>query len=186
MFYILILRFELKDLIARLGEIPQCIGGEMTVVRRRHFVSMSLRRLKMAEKRQEKRTGQAGYTGAESRGKEDQSQTKTLVVLATDCAGKGDDELGRRIVTNFVKTLGEMGNDLWRLALLNGGVKLAVEGSVVLPELQELAGEGIGILVCGRCLETFNLQDKKRVGDATNMLDIVTSMQVAEKVISIT
>jgi selenium metabolism protein YedF len=113
-------------------------------------------------------------------------QMKTLVILASDCAGKGDDELGRGIVTNFVKTLREMGDDLWRLVLLNGGVKLAVEDSEVLPELQELAAEGLGILVCGGCLKTFNLLEKQRVGEITNMLDIVMSMQVAEKVISLT
>ncbi len=116
----------------------------------------------------------------------DQSHMRTFVILSSDCAGKGDDELGRNIVANFIRTLKEMGDDLWRLALLNGGVKLAVEGSEVLSELQELAGEGVDILVCGRCLETFKLRDKKRVGEVTNMLDIVTSMQVAEKVISIT
>src|SRR5208337_2377816 len=106
---------------------------------------------------------------------QDQAQRKTLVILATDRTGKGDDELGRRIVINFVKTLKEIGDDLWRLALLNGGVKLAVEGSEVLPELKELADQGLGILVCGRCLETFNLLERKRVGEVTNMLDIVTS-----------
>jgi selenium metabolism protein YedF len=109
---------------------------------------------------------------------------KTLIILATDCVGKGDDELGRRIVNNFVKTLKEMGDDLWRLVLLNGGVKLAVEDSEVLTDLQELAAGGLGILVCGRCLETFRLLEKKQVGEITNMLDIVTAMQVAEKVIS--
>lgn len=116
---------------------------------------------------------------------QDKLPTRTLVILATDCLGKGNDELGRSIVVNLVKTLKEMGDDLWRLALLNGGVKLAVEGSEVLPELQALAGEGLGILVCGRCLETFNLKEKKRVGEVTNMLDIVTAMQVAGKVISL-
>ncbi len=128
----------------------------------------------------------AGSAGLESCRKVDESRTRIFVILSSDCAGKGDDELGRGIVVNFIKTLREMGDDLWRLALLNGGVKLAVEGSEVLPELQELAREGVSILVCGRCLETFNLLEKKRVGEVTNMLDIVTSMQVAEKVISIT
>ena len=111
---------------------------------------------------------------------------KTLVLLATDSLGKGDDELGRKIVINFIRTMKEMGDDLWRLVLLNGGVKLAVEGSEVLPQLQELAGAGLGILVCGPCLKTFNLFEKRQVGELTSMLDIVTSMQMADKVISLT
>jgi len=115
-----------------------------------------------------------------------QAGKKTLVLLATDSLGKGDEELGRKIVINFIRTMKEMGDDLWRLVLLNGGVKLAVEGSEALPQLQELEKEGLGIMVCGPCLKTFNLFEKKQVGELTSMLDIVTSMQMAEKVISIT
>jgi selenium metabolism protein YedF len=111
---------------------------------------------------------------------------KILVLLAADRLGKGDDELGQRIVINFIRTMKEMGDDLWRLVLLNSGVKLAVEGSEALPQLQALAGEGLGILVCGPCLKTFNLLEKKQVGELTSMLDIVTSMQLADKVISLT
>lgn len=111
---------------------------------------------------------------------------KTLVLLATDRLGQGDDDLGRRIVLNFLKTAPELGRDLWRLVLLNGGVKLAVAGSEVLPELQALAGTGVGIYVCGSCLETFGLLEQKQVGETANMLDVVTAMQVADKVISLT
>jgi selenium metabolism protein YedF len=115
-----------------------------------------------------------------------QDAKKTLVLLATDSLGQGDEELGRKIVINFIRTIKEMGDDLWRLVLLNGGVKLAVEGSEVLPQLQELAGAGLGILVCGPCLKTFNLFEKRQVGELTSMLDIITSMQMADKVISLT
>ena len=121
---------------------------------------------------QTERTGQVGK--------------KTMVLLATDCLGVGNDDLGRNLVTNFVKTLPEMGEELWRLVLVNGAVKLAVEGAEVLPHLRKMAGEGLDILVCGRCLETFGLLEKKGVGELTNMVDIVTSMQVAEKIISLT
>ena len=114
-----------------------------------------------------------------------QDVQKILVLVAADSLGKGDDELGRKIVINFIRTVKEMGDDLWRLVLLNSGVKLAVEGSEVLPQLQELAGAGLGILVCGPCLKTFNLLEKQQVGQLTSMVDIVTSMQMADKVISL-
>jgi selenium metabolism protein YedF len=126
-----------------------------------------------------------GATG-EVNPKQTPAGKKTLVLLATDSLGQGDAELGRKIVINFIKTMKEMGDDLWRLVLLNGGVKLAVEGSEVLPQLQELAEEGLGILVCGPCLKTFGLFEKKQVGELTSMLDIITSMQMAEKVVSLT
>lgn len=68
---------------------------------------------------------------------------------------------------------------------VNNGVNLAVEGSTVLAELKALAENGVDILVCGTCLTHFNLLDKKQVGETTNMLDIVTAMQLADKVINI-
>jgi selenium metabolism protein YedF len=113
-------------------------------------------------------------------------EQKTLVLMATDNLGKGDDGLGRHIVVNFLKTVKEMGTNLWRLVLLNGGVKLTAADSEALPFLQELAGKGLGIMVCGPCLKTFNLYEKNQVGEVTSMMDIVTSMQMADKVISLT
>ncbi len=44
---------------------------------------------------------------------------------------------------------------------------------------------GLKIMVCGTCLDHFNLLDRKQVGETTNMLDIVTAMQLADKVINI-
>ncbi|MFP3866640.1 MAG: sulfurtransferase-like selenium metabolism protein YedF [Desulfobacteraceae bacterium] len=114
------------------------------------------------------------------------SELKIMVLLGVDYLGRGDDELGRKLVISFIKTLKEMGQELWRLVLLNSGVKLALAGSEVLGDLQELEKDGVTILVCGTCLDHFRLLDQKRVGETTNMLDIVTSMQLADKVISLT
>jgi hypothetical protein len=55
----------------------------------------------------------------------------------------------------------------------------------VLADLQAYAKEGLTILVCGTCLSHFNLLEAKQVGQTTNMLDIVTAMQLADKVSSI-
>ncbi len=110
---------------------------------------------------------------------------KIMVTVPNNCMGHGDDELGARLMVNFLRTLKEMGDELWRLVFLNNGVKLTIEGSEVLPDLRELEEDGTTILVCGTCLDHFNLLEKKQVGETTNMLDIVTAMQLADKVISI-
>lgn len=120
-----------------------------------------------------------------NREKDPSAQQKIMVMLATDRIGSGDDRLGRKLMLNFIKTLKEMGPDLWRLVMVNNGVKLAVSGSEALDDLSTLEKSGVTILVCGTCLDHFNLLDAKKVGETTNMLDIVTSMQLAEKVINI-
>jgi selenium metabolism protein YedF len=111
---------------------------------------------------------------------------KILVLVGTDRLGTGDDELGRKLIVNFIGTLKEMGRELWCLVLLNAGVKLAVAGSEVLASLKELEQDGVMVLVCGTCLHHFQLLEHKQVGETTNMLDIVTHMQLADQVISFT
>jgi len=113
------------------------------------------------------------------------AESKIAVLIGTDRMGKGDDALGQKLIINFIGTLKEMGQELWRLILLNGGVKLTVEGSECIAALQSLENEGVHILVCGTCLNHFGLLEKKQVGETTNMLDIVTALQVADKSISV-
>ena len=112
-------------------------------------------------------------------------EAKILVFIRNDRLGHGDDVLGAGLMKNFLLTLKEMGPALWRIMFVNAGVKLAVEGSESLPALKELEESGVSILVCGTCLNHFDLLEKKQVGITTNMLDIVTSLQVAGKVVTV-
>jgi selenium metabolism protein YedF len=116
-------------------------------------------------------------TGAEDK--------KIMVMCATDRVGFGDDELGLKLMLSFIKTLKEMGPELWRLVFVNNGVKLTIDGSKVLDDLKDFENDGLKILVCGTCLTHFGLLEAKKVGETTNMLDIVTAMQLADKVINI-
>jgi selenium metabolism protein YedF len=118
--------------------------------------------------------------------KPEETLNKTLVLMGCDTLGRGDDFLGSRLMVNFIATLKEMGPELWCVVLLNNGVKLAVAGSEVLPGLHDLEMSGVRLLVCGTCLNYFQLLEKKQVGETTNMLDIVTAMQLADKVITLT
>lgn len=115
----------------------------------------------------------------------DHEPKKIMILVATDHMGRGDDVLGQKLMINFIKTLKEMGSELWRLVFVNNGVKLTIEGADTLADIQDLEREGLQILVCGTCLDYFKLLDKKRVGVTTNMLDIVTAMQLADKVITL-
>jgi selenium metabolism protein YedF len=110
---------------------------------------------------------------------------KIMVMCASDRIGFGDDELGLALMINFLRTLKEMGDELWRLVFVNNGVKLTIDGAEVLEDLRQYEKDGLKILVCGTCLNHFNLLERKQVGETTNMLDIITAMQLADKVISI-
>ncbi|MEW5913025.1 MAG: sulfurtransferase-like selenium metabolism protein YedF [Thermodesulfobacteriota bacterium] len=110
---------------------------------------------------------------------------RLLIFIRADALGRGDDALGAGLMKNFLATLKEMGPTLWRLVFVNSGVKLCCAGAETLDSLRELEAAGVSILVCGTCLNHFGLLEAKQVGETTNMLDIVTSLQVAGKVVTV-
>ena len=114
-----------------------------------------------------------------------ESKSKIFILISADTLGLGDDELGAKLMVSYIKTLGELGDSLWQLVFVNGGVRLATAGSPVLEALQDYERQGVQILVCGTCLEHFKIAADKQVGQTTNMLDIVSGMDVADKVISL-
>ncbi len=107
------------------------------------------------------------------------------VFIPSDKVGEGDDVLGGKLMGNFIATLPELGSSLWRIVLVNGGVRMSVPDHPCFAKLKELENAGVSILVCGTCLDFFGLLDKKELGDTTNMLDVVTSLQLATKVIRV-
>lgn len=113
------------------------------------------------------------------------AEAKVVVFVTAETMGRGDDVLGGKLMFNFLSTLPELGSDLWRLVLVNGGVRLATEGHSCLEKVQALESAGVSVLVCGTCLDHFRLLEKKRAGQTTNMLDVVTSLQLATKIIRI-
>lgn len=116
---------------------------------------------------------------------EGRSVQKSLILVSSNKIGSGDDILGEKLMINYINTLDEMGESLWRLILVNSGVKLTIEGAETLKAIQGLEAQDVSVLVCGTCLNHFDLLEQKKVGETTNMLDIITSMQLADKVITI-
>lgn len=108
---------------------------------------------------------------------------KITVFITSEVIGTGDDALGARLMVNFLATLPELGPELWRIVCVNGGVRLATASSPAIEHMRKLEAQGVGILVCGTCLDHFGLLAEKAVGQTTNMLDVVTSLQLATKVI---
>jgi selenium metabolism protein YedF len=108
-----------------------------------------------------------------------------VVVFASDVMGRGNDELGAVLMRAFIHTLAEGASRPDTMIFMNTGVKLAVEGSEVLPDLKALAGKGAKILACGTCLGFFELKDRLGVGVVSNMYDIAEAMLGAGKLVQV-
>jgi selenium metabolism protein YedF len=109
----------------------------------------------------------------------------TVVVFPSDKMGQGDDELGNVLIKGFFHALGEASPKPDTLIFFNAGVKLTVQGSEVLEDLNSLEEKGATVLVCGTCLDFYGLKEKLRAGIVSNMYDIAETMLSAGKVIRI-
>ena len=108
-----------------------------------------------------------------------------VVVITTDKLGAGDPELGRLLMKAYTYTLTETTPFPKAVLFMNSGVKLTVEGSEVLENLQKLAERNIEIISCGTCLDFYKVKDQLKVGIIGNMYAIVEYMHKAAKVINI-
>jgi selenium metabolism protein YedF len=108
---------------------------------------------------------------------------RTVLLVAAETIGRGSDELGQVLVRAFCHTLGELTAPPDAVVLMNGGVRLVVEGSAVLDDLRALAARGVDLLVCGTCLGFFELKDRLAVGRVSNMYEIAETLFGAGRVI---
>jgi selenium metabolism protein YedF len=112
--------------------------------------------------------------------------SKTLVLtVPCETMGRGDDELGAILIRSFFHALGQTTPRPDTIIFFNGGVKLVVEGSPVLEDLQALCGQGVELLACGTCLGHFDLKDKVAVGEISNMYTIAETLLRAAKVVNL-
>jgi hypothetical protein len=71
----------------------------------------------------------------------------------------------------------------WRVIFVNGGVRLASEGSELLTHLRDLENLGVELLSCGTCLDFFGLKEKLKAGRASNMFEILSSLAESTSVL---
>ena len=106
-----------------------------------------------------------------------------LVYLNSDEMGRGDERLGRLLLKAFLKTLPELETPPAAIILVNRGVFLATSTSTESASLKALAEAGCEILVCGTCLDFYDLKEKLVVGRVSNMFEIASRLAGPEAVI---
>lgn len=107
------------------------------------------------------------------------------LVVAVDTAvmGHGNDELGKVLMKGFLFAVTQLEKLPKTMLFYNGGVLLTTEGSDSIEDLKNLEAQGVEIKSCGTCLNYYGISDKLKVGEVTNMYDIVETLAAASKVI---
>lgn len=106
-----------------------------------------------------------------------------VVFVSSEGMGRGDDELGAVLMAAFLDTLSQFKGEISHVIFVNAGARLAVEGSPVLEQVQQLEELGVEVLICGTCLNHFDIKDKLAVGSVSNMYAIIETLSKAGRII---
>jgi selenium metabolism protein YedF len=106
-----------------------------------------------------------------------------VIVISADTMGRGNDELGYVLIRAFLHTVALQVEKPDVMIFYNTGVKLTLQESEVLDDLKELASAGVEMLVCGTCLNYFEVKEKLGVGVVSNMYDIAGIMSRAGRLL---
>jgi selenium metabolism protein YedF len=99
--------------------------------------------------------------------------------------GRGDEELGKVLMRSYLHTLTEVDPCPEVLVFFNGGVHLGTDDSPALDDLRAVEARGAKLLLCGTCVNAFDLKDRIAVGDISNMYTISEVMLGAASVINL-
>jgi selenium metabolism protein YedF len=103
-------------------------------------------------------------------------KTPWSIFVKTNTLGHGSDELGKNLMNAFFDALLYFEDHPKTIAFMNAGVYLTLEGSECLKEIKMLNEKGSEILVCGTCLNFFNVKDRLAVGKVSNMFSILEAL----------
>jgi selenium metabolism protein YedF len=107
-----------------------------------------------------------------------------VYVISSASMGRGSDELGWALLQTYIQTIKEVDPLPAKILFYNEGVRLVAEESGALEALRALQEKGVEILACGTCLDFFKLTSAMKVGQISNMYDIMSSVNAAAKVVS--
>ena len=108
-----------------------------------------------------------------------------VVFVNSDRIGEGDDALGAKLLGSFLYSLARTERRPDAVVFMNGGVRLACEGSPALDDIRLLEADGVRIYSCGTCLDWLHLAERLAVGEVGNMNDTAALMMDADDVVSV-
>ncbi len=111
-------------------------------------------------------------------------QSGYIIVLTRDTMGEGPEALGKILIQGFCNTIRELNPLPSGIIFYNKGVLLTQKDSPVLESLRELEDKGLDIMVCGTCVDFFDIKENLGVGKISNMYDIMERMQHAGHIIN--
>lgn len=111
------------------------------------------------------------------------ARENTVIAVSSSRMGEGNDELGTVLMKAYIYALTQLDTLPKTIIFYNGGASLTCEESPLLEDLKSLEVQGVEIMTCGTCLSYYNLSDKLKVGEVSNMYAIAEKLSQADRVI---
>jgi len=106
-----------------------------------------------------------------------------VFVITSNKMGEGNEELGEILMKGLFNSLTEMDNYPDKIIFYNSGAFLCIDSSPVIKSLNKLVEYGVDILICGACVDFYQLKDQISIGSITNMYSICEILTKCEKVV---
>ncbi|MCX7827984.1 MAG: sulfurtransferase-like selenium metabolism protein YedF [Thermanaerothrix sp.] len=106
------------------------------------------------------------------------------LLILSRTMGSESAELGEALMKAFLETMRQSGR-VGVLALMNGGVFLALPESSACDTIREMEAQGTQVLVCGTCTKHFGITDRIAAGAVSNMFEITEQVFRMPKAVTI-
>jgi selenium metabolism protein YedF len=105
------------------------------------------------------------------------------IAISSEIMGSGDDELGRRLMRSFFVTVSCMDQAPLVIAFYNSGVKLLAYDRDIIEAVREMEHKSTEILICGTCVDHYNIGKDIRTGRVADMFTIITRLEATGNII---
>lgn len=105
------------------------------------------------------------------------------VVISSEVMGQGDDDLGRKLMKSFFIALSCLDVMPSSVVFYNSGVKLTTDDSEVIGILREIENKGVGIYICGTCVDHYKIGERISIGRISDMYIITQKLSEAGNII---
>ncbi len=106
-----------------------------------------------------------------------------VVAVRSREMGEGDSELGGLLVRGYFNALKNMESIPTHILMYNSGIFHSLKGTDVAESLARLEDLGVSVIVCGTCVDFYQVKEKVAVGRISNMYQIATILAEAGHVV---
>lgn len=106
-----------------------------------------------------------------------------VIVIKSETMGSDDPVLGKMLMRAFLNTVADSDKLPQTILMYNGGVKLATIGSDTSRTLSKLEEKGVEVIICGTCVDFYQLKDTINIGTISNMFVIADTLSKATNVV---